>query len=124
MIFVHYNASKTRAPVERDARSTGARRALRWSAHLEAVLLSLCWSAHPGAVHLVCLLGLLVLLLLLLPLLTHSLCQNHLCYFMAEPYLTVYYYYYYYYYYSLIMVGITRSKVIFEGFLKAFQRPF
>ena len=45
-----------------------------------------------------------------LPLLTHSLCQNHLCYFMAEPYLTVYYYYYYYY--SLIMVGITRSKVI------------
>ena len=47
------------------ARSTGARRALRWSAHLEAVLLSLCWSAHLGAVHLVCLLGLLVLLLLL-----------------------------------------------------------
>ena len=46
-----------------------------------------------------------------LPLLIHTLCQNHLCYFMAEPYLTVYYYYYYYY--SLIMVGITRSKVIF-----------
>ena len=67
------------------ARSTGARRALRWSAHLEAVLLSLCWSAHLGAVHLVCLLGLLVLLLLL-PLLTHSLCQNYLCYFMPEAY--------------------------------------
>ena len=54
------------------ARSTGARRALRWSAHLEAVLLSLCWSAHLGAVHLVCLLGLLVLLLLLLVLETLS----------------------------------------------------
>ena len=32
------------------ARSTGARRALRWSARPGAVLLRPCWSAHLGAV--------------------------------------------------------------------------
>ena len=32
------HSSHTRAPLERDARSTGARRALRWSAHLELIL--------------------------------------------------------------------------------------